>query len=197
MAFEQTRDLRSGAQDSKRNKEHREKWSRGSRPSAGCKSSWEEPDIVFTGSESQREKMRPERFARRTRLPPQNVVKPRGSQPRAKIDALTEVQDPSNISRSLHDLMPSPRRTRKLSVGDNFLYSFDRQDTPGKPLSLDIFIKANPKETEKLVEQEYTVLDGNGDALTGRKARHNLRRQNHASTTSEPEIVEDDGFELI
>lgn len=83
------------------------------------------------------------------------------------------------------------------SVTDGFLYSFDRTDTPGQPLSLDVFVKTNTKETEKFVEKEYEILDYNGDALTGRKARRNLRRQNQGPSAEEPAIIEDDGFELI
>ncbi|KAI1491240.1 hypothetical protein F5X96DRAFT_668851 [Biscogniauxia mediterranea] len=206
MAFDQARDLRSFAQDTKRVKEHKEKWSRGARPSPGCKYNiW--GDTIVTGSDSQREKIRPERFAYSYRLPTQNIVKPRSktrydvpqSHSRAKIDALAELQDTSNISRSLHDLMSSPQNRRKLSTSDNILYSFDRADTPGKPLSLDIFVKPNPKETEKFVEKEYEILDNNGDALKGRKARRNLRRGkgNHPSAMEEPEPIEDDGFELV
>lgn len=108
---------------------------------------------------------------------------------------MEELSDPA-ISRSLIDLLPSPSRIRKPSVTDGFLYSFDRTDTPGKPLSLDIFVKTNPKETEKLVEKEYEILDYNGDALKGRRARRNLRRQDLAPA-EEPAIIEDDGFELV
>ncbi|KAI1496925.1 hypothetical protein F5X99DRAFT_46818 [Biscogniauxia marginata] len=208
MAFDQARDLRSFAQDSKRIKDHKEKWSRGSRPSAGCKYLWHEPDTILTGSDSQREKIRPEPLAYSYRLPTQNIVKPRGNarirhdmpqnHSRAKVEALAELQDTSYTSRSLHDLMSSPQNRRKLSASDNILYSFDRADTPGKPLSLDIFVKSNPKETEKFVEKEYEILDNNGDALKGRKARRNLRRgKNNASVAEEPEIIEDDGFELV
>ncbi|KAI1761215.1 hypothetical protein GGR53DRAFT_525343 [Hypoxylon sp. FL1150] len=206
MAFEQTRDLRSSAQDSKRYKEHAEKWSRGSRPSAGCQINvWD--GSVMSGSESQREKIRPERSFNHCRLATQNIVKPRGSgqvrhdlpgsYSRAKIDALGELQDPSNVSRSIHDLLPDTTRYLSTIADSNIMYSFDRAESPGKPLSLDIFVKTNPKETEKFVEKEYEILDNNGDALKGRKARQNLRRKNHAPASQEPDIIEDDGFELV
>ncbi|KAH9897284.1 hypothetical protein F4778DRAFT_783376 [Xylariomycetidae sp. FL2044] len=206
MAFDQARDLRSFAQDSKRNKEHKQKWSHGTRPLSGCTYLAEEDDVVLAGSQSQQEKIRPAREWT-FRWPKQNIVKPEGckhknipqSHSRAKVDAMYELQDPSNISRSLHELLPSPQGRRKPSVTDNFLYSFDRTDSPGKPLSLDIFVKSNPKETEKFVEKEYEILDNNGDALKGRKARRNLRNvgpKNNAPT-AEPEIIEDDGFELL
>ncbi|KAI1780171.1 hypothetical protein F4818DRAFT_167987 [Hypoxylon cercidicola] len=206
MAFEQTRDLRSSAQESKRFKEHSEKWSRGSRPLAGCQINvWD--GSVMSGGESQLEKTRPERSFNHYRLTTQNIVKPRGSgqvrhdlpgsYSRAKIDALAELQDPSNVSRSIHDLLPSSDTRRKLSVSDNILYSFDRAESPGKPLTLDVFVKANPKETEKFVEKEYEILDNNGDALKGRKARQNLRRKNHTPASQESDIIEDEGFELV
>ncbi|KAI0003140.1 hypothetical protein F4779DRAFT_634814 [Xylariaceae sp. FL0662B] len=202
MAFEQTRDFRSCSQDSKRIKEHKEKWSRGYRPSPGCKTNFFDPDVILTGSDSQREKIRPERPMNH------NVVKLRGngngrygipqSHTRAKMDALVELRDPSNVSRSLHELMPSSPNRRKLSASDNIMYSFDRTESPGKPLSLDVFVKSNPKETEKFVEKEYEILDYKGDALKGRKARQNLRRKNPAPVTEETDIIiEDDGFELV
>lgn len=162
---------------------------------------------MATGSESQREKVRPERPFNQPRLTTQNIVKPRGSgqvrhdlpgsYSRAKMEALAELQDSSNVSRSLHDLMSSPQTRRSLSVSDNILYSFDRTESPGKPLSLDVFVKSNPKETEKFVEKEYEILDYNGDSLKGRKARQNLRRKNHVPAVEEPDVVEDDGFELV
>jgi hypothetical protein len=108
---------------------------------------------------------------------------------------MEEMNDPA-ISRSLIDLLPSPTMRRN-SATDGFLYSFDRSDSPGRPLTLDVFVKTNPKETEKLVEKEYEILDNNGDALKGRKARRNLRRPNQPQTADEPAVIEDDGFELV
>ncbi|KAI1383389.1 uncharacterized protein F4822DRAFT_76048 [Hypoxylon trugodes] len=203
MAFEQTRDFRSTAQDSKRFKEHTEKWSRGTRPSGGCTYSWVQ-DKIIGGSESQIEKVRPEGPGHHShRYETGNVVKPRETSStlrtrhsRNKIDVITELHDPTNISRSLHDLLPSPSARRSLSVSDNILYSFDRTESPGKALTLDVFVKSKPKETEKFVEKEYEILDNNGDALKGRKARQNLRRKNHAPA-NEPDVIEDEGFELV
>jgi hypothetical protein len=205
MAFEQTRDFRSSAQSSKRFKEHKAKWALGSRPSSGVRYNIFEPDTYLTGSESQQEKVRPDKLSH-FRFQSHNVVKQRNgriahdipqSHSRAKCDALTELNDPNNISRSVHDILPSSPNRRTPTVSDNILYSFDRTDTPGKPLSLDIFVKTNPKETEKFVEKEYEILDSNGDALKGRKARRNLRQRNSQALGDEPETVEDDGFELI
>ena len=136
------------------------------------------------------------------RAPTANFVKGRlwdevaGSNQRSKLKAKEELSDPA-LSRSLIDSLPSPVSCRKQSVSDNFLYSFDHTDSPGKPLSLEIFVKTNPKETEKFVEREYEILDSNGDALRGRKARSNLRQKSSASPSLEPQIVDDDGFELV
>lgn len=99
-------------------------------------------------------------------------------------------------SRSIADILPRYPLTRRLSAADHVLYSFDRAETPGKPLGLDVFVKKSGRETEKLVEKEYEVLDGNGEALKGRKARRHLRKvasDPAASQTTE----EDDGFELV
>lgn len=86
------------------------------------------------------------------------------------------------------------------------LYSFDRADTPGRPLTLDVFVKktGGAKETEKLVEREYEVLDENGEAVRGRKAKAVLRKKGSSSGATaggkdgdqEGREVED-GFELI
>lgn len=101
------------------------------------------------------------------------------------------------MSRSLRDLLPSPHAQRKDSVSDDFLYSFDQTESPGKPLSLDVFVKTNTKETEKFVEKEYEILDYNGDPVKGRRALKDLHRGKTAPPTGEPELVEDEGFELV
>ncbi|EMR62186.1 hypothetical protein MGN70_005753 [Eutypa lata] len=205
MAFEQTKDFRSATQSSKRFKEHKAKWSLGSRPSPGVQYSIWNPDVFLTGSESQREKIRPDKRLSHGRFQSHNIVKPRNariahdipqSHSRAKCDALTELSDPSNTSRSIHDMLPSLEE-RRMNGSDNVLYSFDRAETPGKPLSLDVFFKTNPRETEKFVEKEYEILDANGEALKGRKARRDLRRQSPHAIAEEPGLIEDEGFELV
>ncbi|KAI0817054.1 hypothetical protein GGR55DRAFT_672897 [Xylaria sp. FL0064] len=205
MAFEQTRDLRSNAHDTKRVKDHNHKWERGNRASPGVHY------IVFndelTGSESQQEKVRPERVRTGKHFRSPNVNKPNvggrvgykfpDSYLRHKANVVVELQDPSNMSRSLHELLPSPSAQRKQSVSEDFLYSFDRTESPGKPLSLEVFVKTNPKETEKFVEKEYEILDYNGDAVKGRRALKDLHRGKTAPPVQEPELVEDEGFELV
>ncbi|KAI0965767.1 hypothetical protein F4678DRAFT_467209 [Xylaria arbuscula] len=208
MAFDQARDLRSVAHDTKRVNDHKHKWAGGSCPLYGVVYDWRNDE--WTGSESQQEKVRPigrgSNGRRHSRAP--NVTKhdvsarsgghyPQSTmQPKASI--VTELQDSSNLSRSLHELLSSPSAQRKQSVSDDFLYSFDRSDSPGKPLSLEVFVKTNPRETEKFVEKEYEILDYKGDAVKGRKALKDLHRGKTAAPSQQPElIVEDEGFELV
>ena len=63
MAFDQNKDLRTTAQSSKRFKEHKAKWSQGTRPSAGVLYNVWNPDVLLTGSESQQEKVRPDKLS--------------------------------------------------------------------------------------------------------------------------------------
>lgn len=113
-----------------------------------------------------------------------------------------ELSDPTSRSLGDSELPPLVRRTSVVAGTDNFLYSFDRTDTtPGMPMALDIFVKApTGRETEKFVEKEYEILDGNGEALKGRKARRELRHTGGgggAGSGGVEEVVEDEGFELL
>jgi hypothetical protein len=101
------------------------------------------------------------------------------------------------MSRSLRELLPSSHTQRKQSVSEDFMYSFDQMEGPGKPLSLDVFVKTNTKATEKLVEKEYEILDYNGDAVKGRKALKDVHRGKMVPPAEEAELVEDEGFELV
>jgi hypothetical protein len=117
---------------------------------------------------------------------------------RPKAGVVVELQDPSNMSRSLHELLPSPYNRRKMSVADNFLYSFDKSESPGKPLSLEVFVKTDTKQTEKFVEKEYEILDYNGDPVKGRKALKDVHRgKMMAPPVEEDGLLEVDGFELV
>lgn len=115
----------------------------------------------------------------------------------SKADSMVESRDPSNLSQSLLELLPSPYSRRKQSVSDDFLYSFDHKESPGKPLSLEAFVKTNTKATEKFVEKEYEILDGNGETVKGRKALKSLHRGMSVAPVQEAELIEDDGFELV
>jgi len=98
--------------------------------------------------------------------------------------------------RPLSDLLPSLAAHQ----ADNVLYNFDRVDSPGRSLTLDVFVKpATARETERFIEREYEILDERGDALRGRKARQTLRKAASGGGAAEAErIVEDeDGFELV
>lgn len=116
---------------------------------------------------------------------------------RSKVSAQEEIDA---ASHSVLDYLPSPVR-RQSSTADNILYSFDRTESPGRPLTLDIFVKSTGRDTEKLVEKEYEILDTNGDALKGRKARRTLRHGAGAATGTKPTDdepeVDEDGFELV
>ncbi|KAI2641231.1 hypothetical protein GGS21DRAFT_363977 [Xylaria nigripes] len=203
MSAEQARDLRSVAHDIKRAKDHSHKWARGNRPSPGVTYKWQ--DALWTGSEEQQAKIRPQRSpaGRHVRTP--NINKPSLNDyvgynfPRLqhKANVLVELQDPSNMSRSLQELLPSPCTRRRQSVSEDVLYSFDESETPGKPLSLEVFVKTNTRATEKLVEKEYEILDYNGDAVKGRKALKDVHRGKMTAQPEEPELIEDEGFELV
>ncbi|KAI1113406.1 hypothetical protein F5Y14DRAFT_452121 [Nemania sp. NC0429] len=207
MAFNEARDLRSNAHETKRVKDHAHKWARGKRLSAGVKYKYLETGPVLTGSKEQQEKFRPDALPHAKHMRSPNVTKPNVSGHMAhdipehywwhKTKALVELRDPSNMSQSLRDLLPSHHSQRKESVSDDFLYSFDQTDSPGKPLSLDVFVKTNTKETEKFVEKEYEILDYNGNPVKGRRALKDLHRGKMAPPTGEPEVVEDEGFELV
>ncbi|KAJ8118981.1 hypothetical protein ONZ43_g3886 [Nemania bipapillata] len=206
MAFEQTRDLRSGAHETKRVKDHAHKWARGKRPSPGVQARWPDMELSVTDGEEKQEKFRPDTLPSGKHIRSPNITKPVGGFraydiPQSywwpKTSALIEVQDPANMSRSLRDLLPSPHTQRKQSVSEDFMYSFDQREGPGKPLSLDIFVKTNTKATEKFVEKEYEILDYNGEAVKGRKALKDVHRGKIAPPAKEAELVEDEGFELV
>ncbi|KAK6819691.1 hypothetical protein PG995_011086 [Apiospora arundinis] len=194
MATFDKRDIRASAQDPKRAKEQDSKWSRGSRPLAN-------PSPTDA-------RVRPQRAIPENRIRNHNIVKakipwdmPR-SHSRAKVDPMEELNDPS-LTRSLIDMLPPPagrgETKTKTNIADQILYSFDRTDSPGRPLSLDAFVKSDVKGTEKLVEREYEVLDINGDALKGRKARRILRHPSpkQRAANSESAVEDVDGFELV
>lgn len=139
---------------------------------------------------------------------------------RSKLFAKTEIRDvaaSSSLARRLSASTatttitttdassPSPSAAAATSA-DPFLYSFDRADSPNAPLTLEVFVKpATPgRDTERLVEREYEVLDGNGEAVRGRRARRVLRAAGSASGTAggsrdrgEEREEDDDGFELV
>lgn len=151
-------------------------------------------------------------FAKNT----QNVVKLRSAfdmpdaRRRSKLHAQSEIQDADALLDASSSALSSPSLSRTLAVSataaDPFVYSFDRTDSPGRPLTLEVFVKKTTgRETEKLVEREYEVLDANGQAVRGRRARAVLRRGGTESSgdgngkgeEEEQWGKEEDGFELV
>ncbi|KAK0629969.1 hypothetical protein B0T17DRAFT_506481 [Bombardia bombarda] len=213
-SFESTqfeRDLRSANKEWKRTKDSSAKWSHGSRPLSGVRLNMITGEPL-NGTPSQHAKARPlpkfsDEHSNRKKLKGYNIVKSRGShhtvpfgRVRTQIYAHDEARD--EASRSLGELPPlSPLSRKQLNMSDNgVLYNFDRSDTPGRPLTLGIFVKTNGRDgTERLVEKEYEVLDARGEAHKGRKARRILRNPAAAGVVDEGDegSVEDDGFELV
>ncbi|KAI1818387.1 hypothetical protein GGS20DRAFT_286863 [Poronia punctata] len=202
MASE-ARDFRSDSQDRKRAKDHDHKWANGVRPSGGV---WfDYPQQVWSGSEEQQQKVRPGRPRNHVHSAHGNLNKAKyrrheDGHPmvQGKIGAMSELKDSSNMTRSFTDQLPPFYSRQMKNASDDFIYSFDKKESPGKPLSLEIFVKTNTKETEKIVEKEYEILDYNGDAVKGRKALKDLHRGKLVpAPVEESEPVEEDGFELV
>ncbi|KAK4043349.1 hypothetical protein C8A01DRAFT_43664 [Parachaetomium inaequale] len=217
------RDLRSANKEWRRGKDSAVKWSHGRRHLTGI--SFCDDGRIENGAtapEHMWAKSRPEK--RPDRRPTKwhhftkttyNIAKPRSisdmpsSRRRAVSHAQTEIDDAATSSPLDLSLtsptVPSLTRTPSASTGDaGVLYSFDRADTPGRPLTLEVFVKnTSGKETERLVEKEYEVLDGNGEAVRGRRARAVLRKGGSVEAEKESEGGLDaereveGGFELV
>ncbi|KAM7196368.1 hypothetical protein V8F20_007027 [Naviculisporaceae sp. PSN 640] len=190
----------------KREKDHDIKWSRGARPGAGVKMTW--AGVLTTGSAEQQEVIRPRtKFSdsHRNFKREHNIVKPHGNwympngRVRTKVYAQKEIED-SALSRSLAEMSLPPSPLRGLSASDNIFYSFDKPDSPGRPVTLDIFVKTTGRETERLIEREYEVINTKGESLRGKRARRDLRKTHadpNTSLGSEDDVIEDEGFEII
>ncbi|KAL0944179.1 uncharacterized protein CTRU02_202066 [Colletotrichum truncatum] len=190
------RDLRSAHQDYKRDKDSQSKWSNGARPSAGCRMDWATLEAVG-GTDHQRAKTRPRGKTSESshhKKTQHNVTKFRShwELPQGRLNsamqAKEQIADP--LSQSLMDLAPSYGGWRNLSASEDWKYSYDKVESPNRPLTLEVFIKTSGRETERMVEKEYEILNQNGQILKGRKARQNLRQEHVPST-------EDEGFELV
>ncbi|KAL2267547.1 hypothetical protein VTJ83DRAFT_4824 [Remersonia thermophila] len=109
------------------------------------------------------------------------------------------------------------------AAADPFIYSFDCTESPNRPLTLEVFVKPSGVnrhggrggrngglggETERLVEREYEVVDGNGEPVRGRRVRAILRKEERGrrerkgesgdgGVGAEERWEEDEGFELI
>ncbi|KAJ4300422.1 hypothetical protein N0V88_003097 [Collariella sp. IMI 366227] len=179
-----TRDLRSAHKEWKRSKDSRTKWSRGVRPLAGVHANFFGEPI--TGSPEQQAGMRPSKRSE-SRNPSKkpshqpfqthpNVIKPSPrydmpiSRVRSRIHCHTFTKPLPNPLLLLDHINPGTNE-----VSDPFLYSFDRRESPGGPLTLEVFVVQNggkgrmkKGEAERLVEREYEVVDGrSGEAVRG------------------------------
>ncbi|KAK3292341.1 uncharacterized protein B0H64DRAFT_445280 [Chaetomium fimeti] len=180
------RDLRSANKEWRRGKDSNVKWAHGSRYLAGidrnsCDDTFRTgataPDHMFAKC---RPNKRPSEAYHRAKMS-QNIVKTRSASEmpparrRSKMHCQTEIEAASLPVDLPRGLFPAPATAP--SADAEVLYSFDRADTPGRPLTLEVFVKNTAgRDTERLVEREYEVLDGNGDAVSGRRARAVLRR---------------------
>lgn len=222
------RDLRSSHKEWKRTKDSSTKWASGARDLPGVKKSWSMTGELLSSNQHHPNQMIKSRPARKVRdacgceYPKQssrNMYKLRGGNVGyhsinfPKLFAAKDIRygddhdfstPPSRSTRS----SPSVSTTKNLfssitsASEDNFLYSFDQDSTPGfsrTPLTLENFVKTDDRKTEKFVEKEYEILDANGEALKGRKAkRRGLRGgASQQEKGEDEEVVEDEGFELV
>ncbi|TVY16339.1 hypothetical protein LARI1_G006614 [Lachnellula arida] len=128
-----------------------------------------------------------------------------------KVDASLEVNDhaTSTLSKSLFDLLPQHANNTNGSIqtalrdvsGDaGVIYSFDNKASPSGSVALGNLVeKAEKKwmneQTERIVQGEYEVLDGEGET-TVLKGKKKSPKQKAAKILAQ-DVVEDDGFELI
>ncbi|KAK4244283.1 hypothetical protein C7999DRAFT_17444 [Corynascus novoguineensis] len=197
------RDLRSNNKEWRRTKDSAVKWSHGSRPLAGITvgmNYWHGPGVNGkTAPEHMFAKRRPEKKHS------EHKRALNGYSPRHRVGLYTQA-DVLEATIAADDVPSTPGAVPPADAG--VLYSFDRTDTPGRALALDVFVKTTNggKETERLIEKEYEVLDVNGDAVRGRKAKAILRKGTErvkgndtaagGEGDKDGEEVED-GFELI
>lgn len=194
------RDLRSADREFKRDRDLASKWMYGSRP-LGDKSAFaaageeyfpklheDTPALLRPSkkmsqcSHATKKNCNTNKRGANGQLPPSRI--------RATGHVREEIQE-ATLARSLVDLLPSTQLHRA-TYGPLTLHdSISRAEVPVVPLPLSVFVKSTGRETEKLVEKEYEVLDDNGQLLKGRKARYNLRHGNSQS------FKEDEGFELL
>ncbi|CAK7563381.1 MAG: hypothetical protein SEPTF4163_001249 [Sporothrix epigloea] len=115
---------------------------------------------------------------------------------RAATDALAEIQIANTMSSSylVNSLTYTP--PVRVAIPDNGvpLHSFDMLDSPLHSLPLAAFVKEpSVRDTERMVNREYEIVDSNGATATGRRARELLRRS--PSLCAIP--ATDGDFELI
>lgn len=120
-----------------------------------------------------------------------------------KEDALREVSSPT-LSRSLADLLPSTSTSaRTSSIDSGVLYSYDAPSTPRKVVGLNSLVEKaemewQSRETDKIVRDEYAVLDESGEikVLTKGKGKKGSSPKQCAQVVERDE-EDDDDWETI
>lgn len=193
-----TRDIRSATMPFKRHRDATEKWANGGRPSAGVVLSI--TNDTFSGSDSQKAKVRPEKRWSEYGSPSKNhhnINKPASNSgdilrktnhymthQRSGDDAWDTASSP--LSRSLLDLIPvhmnnisgavnmmgSSPADVAISPDVGVFYSFDRREAPGKPVELgDLVERAERRWEEERIEK---VVRGEWEVLDGEGERVRL-----------------------
>ncbi len=117
-----------------------------------------------------------------------------------KKDALKEVTSASALSRSLAELLPnSSTATRTSSTDPAVIYSFDAPSTPRKAVGLNSLVEKaemewQSRETDKIVRDEYEILDESGEVkvLTKGKGKKGSPKQR-----AQVVVDEEDDWEKI
>lgn len=119
-----------------------------------------------------------------------------------KEDALKEVSSGASLSRSLSDLFPNPSPlSRSSSIDSGVLYSFDAPTTPRRAVRLNSLIEKaeiewESRETDKIIRNEYEILDESGEVkvITKGKGKKSSPRQRPQVVTR---VEDDDDWETI
>jgi hypothetical protein len=200
------RELRSGAREAKRYKDQTAKWAHGERLLPGCRpihsTDGPSPDInVGEKGADGPNRRRPVAHHPRHRNSSRDSKDHDDEHKRPHVKGgRSAPADEVLQSKSIIDLLLSPgNRGPATEAPGDYCYSFDHAISPAASLPLAAFVKQDARGTEKLVEKEYEILDANGEAVRGKKARRTLRQASSASpeTRPQPVTIEDDDFELV
>jgi hypothetical protein len=189
MADFEHRDFRSASRPFKRDKEHTAKWSMGVRVANSCAVDFMGNQVG--GTPAQFTKERPEKkwsewntteiksHANVTRSGNQMGGAAYGRVSR-KQDAMAESRagESDTMSKSLLDLISDGSLTSNVASDEGVLYSFDAKSSPREQVGLDLLVKRaeesfKNKETDKLVRNEYEMLDESGEIVSKRKSPKN------------------------
>jgi len=213
------RDIRSESLSYKRDKEFSQKWAMGTRPSSGVKTA-AFTDEMITGSEEQQAKTRPHK--RWSEIHPQvkfhgnfsagknfkstkqawNLPQGRIARKQSAYDEISSGE--TTLSASMLGLLPSTQtssfKDHSASTDAGITYSFDATSGPKKAVGLDALVdqaeqRFMSKETDKIVRNEYEILDVDGESV-GMKMGKKSSPKHKAAVV--PEITaEDDDYELV